>query len=249
MDRGAVVALHEVLDDELPVGLHVVGDAPADLELVDLPALDDVVVTEPPGDRAGDGVLERRRLVGQAHPDVAQPLPQVDGDQPVLRAVDVLHLREVRRGHERAVEGVGPGVVPALELALAGSRLLHAHAGAAVPADVQERAQLPVAATDDQHVLPAHVDGAERAGTVEVGRPRSGEPVRLEDPRLLLLEDRRVGVGVAGQGGDEAGREFSADGHGTPFDAGRGGRGDRILFGIPPADAAAPPPTAETCSE
>ena len=166
--------------------------AHADLELVDLPALDDVVVTEPAGDRAGDRVLERRRLVGQAHPDVAQPLPQVDGDQPVLRAVDVLHLREVRRGHERAVEGVGPGVVPALELALAGSRLLHAHARTAVPADVQERAQLLVAAADDQHVFTTHVDGLERAGILEVRRTRSGEPVRLEDLRLLLREDRRV---------------------------------------------------------
>ena len=197
VDRGAVVALHEVLDDELPVGLHVVGDAPADVELVDLPALDDVAVTEPPGDRAGDRVLERRRLVGQADPDVAEPLPQVDRDQPVLRAVDVLHLREVRRRDERPVEGVGPGVVPALQLALAGARLLHADAGAAVPADVEERAQLPVTAADDQHVLPADVDGLERAGGRHVGGARGGEPVRLEDLRLLLLEDRRVGVGGA----------------------------------------------------
>ena len=36
VDRGAVVALHEVLDDELPVRLHVVDDPPADAQLVDV---------------------------------------------------------------------------------------------------------------------------------------------------------------------------------------------------------------------
>src|SRR3712207_7756183 len=59
VDRRAVVALHEVLDDELPVGLHVVGDATAHRERVQLVAIDGLHVTEPLGDVAHDVVLER----------------------------------------------------------------------------------------------------------------------------------------------------------------------------------------------
>ena len=97
VDRGAVVALHEVLDDELPVGVDVVGDALAHLEPVDSPQLDVVSGAEALGDRTDDRVFERRGLFCDAQPDVAQPLPQVDADQPELRAVDVRHLREVGR--------------------------------------------------------------------------------------------------------------------------------------------------------
>ena len=108
-------------------------------------------------------------------------------------------------------------MVAALQLPLAGARLLHAYPGAAVPADVQERAELAVAATHDDDVFPTHVDGPERARPFDFGATQSGEPVRLEDSFLLLPEERRIGVGGAGQRGDETGWQFGADGHGTPF--------------------------------
>ena len=46
VDRRAVVALHEVLDDQLPVRRHVVDDPVADVEAADLVAVDGVGVAE-----------------------------------------------------------------------------------------------------------------------------------------------------------------------------------------------------------
>src|SRR5436309_14788360 len=57
VDGGTVIALHEVLDDELPVGLDVIGDPTAHLQLIDGPAADDRVSAESFGDVRLDGVL------------------------------------------------------------------------------------------------------------------------------------------------------------------------------------------------
>ena len=46
VDRAAVVALHEVLDDQLPVRRHVVDDAVADVEAADAIAVDGIGVAE-----------------------------------------------------------------------------------------------------------------------------------------------------------------------------------------------------------
>jgi hypothetical protein len=75
VDRRAVVALHEVLDDELPVRLDVIGDPSADLELGEPVALDRLRVSEPFGDRAPHRVLKGRPGFPETDPGVAQPLP------------------------------------------------------------------------------------------------------------------------------------------------------------------------------
>ena len=207
VDGGAVVALHEVLDDELPVGLHVVGDPPAQGEVGDVVALDGLGVPEALLDVAHDVLLEGRRVLGQADPDVAEVLADRDGDQAVLLAVDVGHLGEVGGGDELAVEVVGPGVVRALEGARGFAGVLHAQLHAAVAADVVERpdAVLPVAGDDDG--LPPDLDGAEGSGLVQVGGAHGAEPHLLEDALLLGAEDCLVHVGGAGQGGDQGLRD------------------------------------------
>jgi hypothetical protein len=58
MDRRAVVALHEVLDDELLIGAYVVGDASTDLKIFDGVMLDRFDVTEPRPHRPHHGLLE-----------------------------------------------------------------------------------------------------------------------------------------------------------------------------------------------
>src|SRR5256885_1554237 len=68
MDRGAVVALHEVLDDEFPVGAHVVGDALAQGEPFGAVAVDRGRVAQPLDGRADHRLLEGRGVVGQAYP-------------------------------------------------------------------------------------------------------------------------------------------------------------------------------------
>ena len=70
-------------------------------------------IAEAIDDLLHDGVLERRRLVGQTHPDIAQPLPDRDLAQAVFDAVDVGHLGQVRRRDELAVEIVAQQAVAA----------------------------------------------------------------------------------------------------------------------------------------
>src|SRR5690606_40541455 len=86
---------------------------------------------------------------------------------------------------------------------------------------------LPVAAAHDEHVLAAHVEGAERAGLGEVGAARGRDPAGLEDLLLFPPVDLGVGVGEAGEGGDQARRHVGGwSGHVTPLvgELKRGGR-------------------------
>ena len=164
-----MVALHEVLDDELPVGRHVVDHPVAHLQAVDAVPVDRGGVAEPAGDVADDVVGERRRRVRQAHPGVAEPLGQRDRHQAVPVAVDarsalVGQRGDVGRGHEFAVQRVGPGVIGTAEVAANLPFRLGAQLGAAVPADVEERAQHAVASADHQDTLAADLNLAELSG-------------------------------------------------------------------------------------
>jgi len=87
VDRGAVIALHEVLDDELPVGTHVIADPPAEREVADVVTADRRRVAEEAGHRPDDPLLERRRLVREAHPQVAEPFPSGDRHEAVALPV------------------------------------------------------------------------------------------------------------------------------------------------------------------
>ena len=194
VDRPAVVALHEVLDDLLPVRRDVVGDPPAQPQVGDLVADDRVGRAEPGGDVGDDRVREGRRLVGEAEPHVAQPLVHGDAVQAERGAVDVGHPGDVGCGHQRAVETVGPRVVRALEGPTHRPGLLGAQPRATVAAHVEVRVHAPVAAPRHDHALAPDVDGLEVARAREVRREHRGEPPRLEDQRLFGREDRGIGV-------------------------------------------------------
>ena len=133
----AVVALEEVLADDLPVRLELGLPARVEDERVDVePELGDLR-----GHRA-ERVGERLRVARRVHED--ERPPRVDGDaaqaELVLREVRLL-VRSRRRA-QRAVEPVRPGVVRALQ------RLARPLAArdreAAVAAHVEKRAQLAV---------------------------------------------------------------------------------------------------------
>ena len=145
-------------------------------------------------------VLERRRLVGHAHPQVAEPLADVRLVQPVLLPADIGHLGQVGRGDQLAVEIVGPGMVGALERALAGAAVLTADPGAAVPADVEEGPRLTLAVAAEDEALPPDLHRLEVAWLGQVAAPGGAEPHLLEDLLLLLGEHLRRGVGVARAG-------------------------------------------------
>src|SRR3546814_14253118 len=72
-------------------------DPAAHRQTADVVTLDRLQIAEPLDDRAEHVGLEGRRLVGQAHPHIAEPLPYMDVDQAVRGPVDVRPLSSERR--------------------------------------------------------------------------------------------------------------------------------------------------------
>src|SRR5215210_3741398 len=151
---GAVVALEEVLDRDLPVRSDLPVDAMVECERVDV----DPTLGEHLWDLA-EHLLERRCLAVQ----VDEP-KLVPGGQADLQESEVLSFRELlrsRRGTQRAVERVRPGVIRALER-LPRAGLLHEDR-AAVAADVDERPLRARVVPDDDD---GHASGPTRYDVV-----------------------------------------------------------------------------------
>src|SRR6185437_16610252 len=95
------------------------------------------------------------------------------------------------------VDGIRPRVVRADE-ALHAARRGVADARAAVAADVVGRANLPVLAAHEDHVLAGEVDREEVAGLRGLAGVPDHQPLPGEDPRVLELEDLGGEVVIAG---------------------------------------------------
>ena len=143
-------------------------------------------------------VLRERRRVGvRVDEHERSPGFHLDRHEPELRLVEAGLALRARRGAERAVEAVGPGVVRALErlalpLALADER-------AAVAADVQERAERRLLVADDHDRHSPRVAGEERAGLVDLISAACVLPRAPEDPLPLEPEHVRIRVPVEGK--------------------------------------------------
>ena len=146
----AVVALEEVLGADLPVARVLVAlGARVEAEPVDL----DAAVREQPGEPT-EGARERPGVAIRVDEHERAPGLGGDGDERQRLAVEGSLALGPGRVPQRAVEVVCPRVVRALDrLAL---RVRLAEHMASVPADVHERAELAVAAADDE-------DGSEPA--------------------------------------------------------------------------------------
>jgi hypothetical protein len=133
----AVVALEEVLADDLPVRLELRLPAGVVHEPVDIEA--ELCDLSP---HRTECVRQRLGVPARVHE--RERSPRVGGDAAETEAclVEVGLFFGPRRRAQRAVEAVGPGVVGALDR-LAFPRALD-EGEAAVPADVEERSQLAV---------------------------------------------------------------------------------------------------------
>jgi hypothetical protein len=102
----AVVALQEVVDDVLPVGVDVVGQP------LGMGEIDDI--RRPAGDLLGQvaGLLSQQRRSGvEVHVDHAAELLDLYLVEADLALVEGLHLVGPAGGLELSVEAIGPGVV------------------------------------------------------------------------------------------------------------------------------------------
>ena len=192
VDRGAVVALLVVLDDDLPVRLERVGVGGHGDEVLGPVVGHDLL-------EAGGVLLERTRLAARVDEHPAVPLHDVQLGQAELRLVEVLEVAEAAgRVAQRAVELVGPRVVGADDRALLHRDAARDELVAAVAAHVGEGAQHAVVAADQQHAAGAGLDGGLRTGFGELLATTQAHPPG-EDVGLLPVVDRGIDVGAAGQ--------------------------------------------------
>ena len=181
---GAVVALEVVLEEDLPVGPHLVGLAEGQREAFG-----------PGGEHVGAEEVERgaqRRGRGLTERDEEEPVPalEVGRDETPLRVVEELAVG--RSGHvaQAAVGPVAPAVVRAGEAGRVPLRLL-AEAVAAVPADVEEGVDLTRAIAHDDDALARDLVHEEVAGSGQLGLVGDERPLPEEHPLDLGLERGR----------------------------------------------------------
>src|SRR5262249_19147252 len=112
---GAVIALLEVLVNQLPVRRHVVLGPAADPQLADPVALQLGVAAQPGPDLRAHMVLQRTGAAVHAHPDQVLPDLRPSRVQAVASLVDIGHRPPVRRGDQRTVQAVDPVVIRAVD--------------------------------------------------------------------------------------------------------------------------------------
>jgi hypothetical protein len=180
-----VVALQVVVHDELPVRVDLVGGGAARADPVERH-----VALRDDRRELAERVLERPRALVRIDEHERPPDPDRRPGQGDVLEIEV---RRPRRGPQPPVEPVGPGVVVALQRAAPSVRLPRDD-GAAVTADVHERAQVAalVPRHDDRHPSgPRRQEGARLRD--QLGGPRV-LPAAVEDVLELAVE--RVGPDV-----------------------------------------------------
>ena len=175
MHRTAVVALGIVLEQQLPVGLHVVLDGACHLQ---------VRQVEPREAAQQRRVClgERLGIVGQV--DEEEPLPAAPPRTAMQRIVGLVEALDVAvdgRADQPAIERVGPGMIGTLNRLGELPGVLLAEPGTAVAADVVVGPQ--GAATIAQH------DDALACRPAAGNNPRVRDPVLPADAEPALRED------------------------------------------------------------
>ena len=182
----AVVALEEVLANDLPVGVHLPVDPVAELERVHVEQLGDE------GGHLPERLGERRGI--RVGVDEDERAPRIHGPGRQAQLVPVEAGLEVRtgRGLECAVQSVGPRVVGALQRRAASVAL--GDGKAAVAADVEKGAELALARARDDNRRQADGRGEERARLRQSAEVAGVGPGGAEDPRLLPSKRLRIRV-------------------------------------------------------
>jgi hypothetical protein len=219
MGDRAVVALEEVLDEHLPVGLQPVLGAVMEDERVD--------VEPAAGDDRGqgaEGVGQRRRVRRRVDEEERAPGVERCGAQPERRAVEAVGVGPRRRA-QRAVEAVRPRVVVALQRrARPGAR--H-DLRAAMAAHVDERPQLALAIAHDDDRHRARAARQVRAWRRDEADVPGVVPGWREERGALGLEHLGVGVPAVGERRGHAGTVAPATAWQATSRSGASGAGAR----------------------
>ena len=180
-------ALGVVRDDQLPVGLDVVGHAVRASQLVHAPRPELV------GERA-DLILEGRRAGREVRKDMTVPHVHLHRAQRDVVLAEAWRAVHVRRGDEPAVQAVRPRVIRTLDALGEMALGLRAQPGAPMPAHVVEAAEPAAGVPRDDHAFAGDVAQHVVARGRQVLDARDTDPHVAEKPRLLAREVRAVGV-------------------------------------------------------
>ena len=185
-------ALGVILEDELPIGRDVVVDPARRLEAREVEAAE-------PADQRREGARERLRLAREIEKDESLPRLERHPVQRVVAFLEPSDLAHVRRADQLAVDGVGPGVVGALDRFGETPLGLLTQPRAAVAAHVVEGTRRAVPAPDHYHAFAR--DRAEHivAGLGDLGGPARADPAAREDALLLFRMDLPRRVVAAGE--------------------------------------------------
>ena len=132
-------------------------------------------------------------------------LIDADRPQPMLRPIEPGEAVPGRHAKQCTVVSIRPAVIGAGDGARAAACAVE-QSRAAVPADVMERANLPVAITNGKHALGADVERQVIAGLFEGAHMTQDLPAGQEDslelePRHLRVVVDPGGHGMRGRGG------------------------------------------------
>ena len=203
-----VVALVVVLDDHLPVGEDLVGDASRHAEL-----LQRIV---PRSFRDGPEPVHQGSARCQVDEHEAAPRLDRRRVERELLLPEAVVLAQERCDPELAVEPVRPRVIRTPDRALESSvrdggiglprRGLEDQPGAPMTAHVMEGTKPAVSIADDQQPLAGDVEVQVVAGGTQRLRPADEEPLAVEERLRLALEPGRGAVRVPREGSHRAGR-------------------------------------------
>ena len=184
MNRGAVQALIVILQDQLPVCLHVV------LDPADRPQQRQVVAREASRERR-EPLCGGRRLGIEIYKQESFPLGERDGVEWIRLLVEPFHLVHVRRADQAAVECVRPGVIRALDRFGQPARGRFAQPRAAMAADVVVGAPLSRLVAQHDDAFAGDLNEEVIARRRERGVPADADPMPAEDSLLLFHEHVR----------------------------------------------------------
>ena len=184
MDGEAVVAFVEIVDDELPVGIEIIGLVMCDLQVGDAPGTQAIPVgCEAVGDRLG-----RRGEI-----DKEKTLPFLDGrafQGPVLAAEIVGSIVHTGSSHEPSTAIIGPAVIPTLdESAIKVSSGLGAQNRSPVAADVVVGLQLVVFGAHENQIFAGHLGEKEVSRIFQLLTSSGADPVAREDFLSLQIKE------------------------------------------------------------
>ena len=172
-----VAAVEIVVDEDLPVAVEGVGSALEEVQGAE-------VERSNAGSKPAQKFCQRRGVGIEIDEDELLPGFDLDRNQPILRAVEAADAFELGRALERAVEAVAPAVIGTAKNARR-ALLFRGDCRCVMAADVEEGAQLAVAATNDEQRLAGELRGDELPGALELIGARDYLPGAAEDAFAL----------------------------------------------------------------